>query len=241
MQAGKLATLGELTTGVAHELNNPLNNIGLFVGQRHRPRRGSARSDNERIARDLEQRVRAGAQGDRDHLPPAHLRPRRAGVLEPVAVQDVIEQSALAHAGAAAAARDRGRARPRARRARSCSATRSSSSRSSSTCSRTRATRSRRRAQGDRRSRARWQRDGRDRLSRYAAPEFPTGSSSASSTRSSRRRTSARDRASASPSPTESSRSTAARSPSRTGPARGAVLHDRAAARPARRCGGTRR
>src|SRR5947208_16921132 len=32
VQAGKLATLGELTTAVAHELNNPLNNIGLFVG-----------------------------------------------------------------------------------------------------------------------------------------------------------------------------------------------------------------
>ena len=32
VQAGKLATLGELTTGVAHELNNPLNNVGLFVG-----------------------------------------------------------------------------------------------------------------------------------------------------------------------------------------------------------------
>lgn len=32
IQAGKLATLGELTTGVAHELNNPLNNIGLFIG-----------------------------------------------------------------------------------------------------------------------------------------------------------------------------------------------------------------
>src|SRR2546430_5576128 len=31
VQAGKLATLGELTTGVAHELNNPLNNIGFFV------------------------------------------------------------------------------------------------------------------------------------------------------------------------------------------------------------------
>jgi C4-dicarboxylate-specific signal transduction histidine kinase len=32
VQAGKLAPLGELTTGVAHELNNPLNNIGLFIG-----------------------------------------------------------------------------------------------------------------------------------------------------------------------------------------------------------------
>src|SRR6266480_5438728 len=32
VQAAKLATLGELTTGVAHELNNPLNNIDLFIG-----------------------------------------------------------------------------------------------------------------------------------------------------------------------------------------------------------------
>src|SRR2546428_6406762 len=32
VQAGKLATLGELTPGVAHELNNPLNNTSLFVG-----------------------------------------------------------------------------------------------------------------------------------------------------------------------------------------------------------------
>src|SRR5256886_3914621 len=32
VQAGKLATLGELTTRIAPELNNPLDNTGLFVG-----------------------------------------------------------------------------------------------------------------------------------------------------------------------------------------------------------------
>jgi signal transduction histidine kinase len=31
VQTAKLASIGRLTTGVAHELNNPLNNIGLFV------------------------------------------------------------------------------------------------------------------------------------------------------------------------------------------------------------------
>lgn len=54
VQAGKLATLGELTTGVAHELNNPLNNIGLFVGNAiDLIELGMADSDSERILQEL--------------------------------------------------------------------------------------------------------------------------------------------------------------------------------------------
>ena len=52
VQAGKLATLGELTTGVAHELNNPLNNIGLFVGNAEDLIKLGA-TDKERIIREL--------------------------------------------------------------------------------------------------------------------------------------------------------------------------------------------
>src|SRR5579883_2634441 len=54
VQAGKLATLGELTTGVAHELNNPLNNIGLFIGNSiDLIELGMADSDPDRILQDL--------------------------------------------------------------------------------------------------------------------------------------------------------------------------------------------
>ena len=54
VQAGKLATLGELTTGVAHELNNPLNNIGLFVGNViDLIELGMADSDSERMLQEL--------------------------------------------------------------------------------------------------------------------------------------------------------------------------------------------
>lgn len=49
VQAGKLATLGELTTGIAHELNNPLNNIGLFIGNLSDQLRGGDHLDRERI------------------------------------------------------------------------------------------------------------------------------------------------------------------------------------------------
>ncbi len=55
VQAGKLATLGELTTGVAHELNNPLNNIGLFVGNAiDLIELGMADAEPERILQELD-------------------------------------------------------------------------------------------------------------------------------------------------------------------------------------------
>ncbi len=54
VQAGKLATLGELTTGIAHELNNPLNNIGLFIGNAiDLIEFGSIEANPERVLREL--------------------------------------------------------------------------------------------------------------------------------------------------------------------------------------------
>jgi C4-dicarboxylate-specific signal transduction histidine kinase len=92
VQAGKLATLGELTTGVAHELNNPLNNIGLFVGNViDRIRVGE--HDPDRIVDDLE-RVVEQVQKATEII--THLRTfgRAAPVtLEPVPVQDVVDRA----------------------------------------------------------------------------------------------------------------------------------------------------
>jgi C4-dicarboxylate-specific signal transduction histidine kinase len=92
VQAGKLATLGELTTGVAHELNNPLNNIGLFVGNvLDQVRLG--RLDQEAIERELES---AMEQVLKATAIISHLRTfgRPAPVsLEAVDVDEVIERS----------------------------------------------------------------------------------------------------------------------------------------------------
>jgi C4-dicarboxylate-specific signal transduction histidine kinase len=94
VQAGKLATLGELTTGIAHELNNPLNNIGLFVGNViDRIELGVAEEDKESMLLELEsalEQVRKATEII------SHLRTfgRAASVIfEPVVVNDVIERS----------------------------------------------------------------------------------------------------------------------------------------------------
>lgn len=94
VQAGKLATLGELTTGVAHELNNPLNNIGLFVGNAiDLIQLGTADTDPQRILRELYnamQQVRKATEII------SHLRTfgRASAVsFEPVNMQQVVERA----------------------------------------------------------------------------------------------------------------------------------------------------
>src|SRR3954447_7665836 len=92
VQAGKLATLGELTTGVAHELNNPLNNISLFLGNV---------LDQIELGRVEPERIRHNLQAAMQQVRKAteiisHLRAfgRVAPVSrERVAIKDVIEQS----------------------------------------------------------------------------------------------------------------------------------------------------
>jgi C4-dicarboxylate-specific signal transduction histidine kinase len=94
VQAGKLATLGELTTGVAHELNNPLNNIGLYVGNViDQIRLGEV--ETERLVSDLE---KAMEQVQKATEIISHLRTfgRAARVnIELVDIDDVIERSLL--------------------------------------------------------------------------------------------------------------------------------------------------
>jgi len=94
VQAGKLATLGELTTGVAHELNNPLNNIGLFVGNViDLIQLDTADTDPQRILHEL---TKAMQQVRKATEIISHLRTfgRAAAVsFEPVNMQQVVERA----------------------------------------------------------------------------------------------------------------------------------------------------
>lgn len=90
VQAGKLATLGELTTGVAHELNNPLNNIGLFVGN-VLDHLHAGELDEARLRRDLENVVEQ-VQKATEII--THL--RTFGRAAPVALEQVSVQAVIA-------------------------------------------------------------------------------------------------------------------------------------------------
>lgn len=92
VQAAKLATLGELTTGVAHELNNPLNNIGLFVGNAidHIELGGS---NQEQILHDLYSAMRQVSTASEII---SHLRTfgrATAVTREPVRINEVVERA----------------------------------------------------------------------------------------------------------------------------------------------------
>jgi C4-dicarboxylate-specific signal transduction histidine kinase len=92
VQAGKMAMIGELATGIAHELNNPLNNIGLFVGNAI-DRIELSMADKELVLRELRntlQQVRKATEII------SHLRTfgRAAAVSrEPVNINEVIERA----------------------------------------------------------------------------------------------------------------------------------------------------
>jgi C4-dicarboxylate-specific signal transduction histidine kinase len=96
VQAGKLATLGELTTGIAHELNNPLNNIGLFIGNAiDLIELGMADTDSDRILHELHSAVQQVRKATEII---SHLRTfgRAASFShEPVNITQVIQQSIL--------------------------------------------------------------------------------------------------------------------------------------------------
>ena len=92
VQAAKLATVGELATGIAHELNSPLNNIALFTGNVLDYLR-SGTSNNELQATSLEQVMQQVRKASKiiDHL--RAFGRAASHVREPVCPNHVIQQS----------------------------------------------------------------------------------------------------------------------------------------------------
>jgi C4-dicarboxylate-specific signal transduction histidine kinase len=64
LQTAKLASIAELASGVAHELNNPLNNIGLFAGNliEHVKAGSSTATDLIPALRNIMEQVQKGSQ-----------------------------------------------------------------------------------------------------------------------------------------------------------------------------------
>ena len=89
VQAGSSRRWASETTGVAHELNNPLNNIGLFIERDRLHRARSARRD--RIVNDL-QKAMEQAEGDRDHHAPGPSAAPRRSRSRAIDVDEVIER-----------------------------------------------------------------------------------------------------------------------------------------------------
>jgi PAS domain S-box-containing protein len=59
IQSAKLASVGEMATGVAHELNQPLNNIGLLCSRIVKRFRGPTREDNVAFALEKLNRIQS--------------------------------------------------------------------------------------------------------------------------------------------------------------------------------------
>lgn len=90
VQAAKLASIGELASGVAHELNNPLNNIGLFIGNAIDRLAGSDEEPVVHVRNNLE---KAKGQVHRAAAIINHLRTfarTSTTPFQPVAIHDIV-------------------------------------------------------------------------------------------------------------------------------------------------------
>lgn len=94
IQSAKMATLGEMATGVAHELNQPLNNIGLLTSRvRRRLRKLPAGEDATFVNEKLE-RIQGQVQRASRIIEQLRSFGRRSGAedFQPVVLADAVHQ-----------------------------------------------------------------------------------------------------------------------------------------------------